>query len=1091
MTRCVVVVLVVLLLVPSLGLAQEKAGVVTTLEGNVQARRAVSPAGVPLKFKDDVFLQDQINTADKSLARMLLGGKAVVTVRERSSLTITEVPGKTSIDLESGKFALAVAREKMRPGEEIQIRTPNAIAGVRGTVVVTEVVRQGAQTGGPAPAVLTNFYVLRGTITAQQLDPGTRQPTGAPLNVGTLQAYSGAGTAPPRVAPVPPEQVSQITSGLSPTGPKGGGDTGQEQVKTQQVQQATVLIQSLTGGTGTEQLQIGAAAPLTIATTSISPTGTTTTQNTTTAPIIPTYSQSDLATAQAVAASSAVAQTLAGSSTLAAALKTFSGTFTSTSANALFQLLGASIRQSGTDPFLSISSGSNISLAGPLVTFVNSDLTTGGSMLAIASSVFKDTSTSALIGLDPSTITAGDAIIALSGGSVTLAGSLLKDVGGTLTAGAQILRLSGGASLTDTGSDALFSLTSTTAKPTANFIRLTNASTMTLAGPLFSGTNTTVTNGSVSSLASFFSILDGSTVTGTGTSAFITLSGGTIDSQGNLLSVRRSASTSSKSTLKLAGPLFSATNATVNTTSTGFAATFGTTVSCCSVFGVQQGGVLTSTATSPLVNLSGSTIVAGDSASGGNVFSVSDTFTGAPSSELVSPATVTLAGPLLSASSSTITALFSLLSVNRSTFTSTTGSPLISLSSSTVNLGGTDISGNTTFARVLSLFSSTSPFGTAASPASLSLAGPFLSASNSSVSAIQILGIFGGSSMTSTTTDALISLVNTTLKLTTNTSGGITDRGDIASLGGTGSSSGSTFATLTLSGPLLSVSGSSTLTQTGQLAHVFAGGQIIESHATSPFVSITGGSHTIASESGQALFRLAGRTTATASETVSTSGLATTTSSLTLGTDQPLQRSGSGAFLEMSGATINAQSGLILDTALVSASAPLLSLKSSASLTTATNALNLTQNAKLTTVGPFVKLDNASLTVTSGHAIRVMGGSFLNITGDLFSISNGGSLTLSSGSPIFVSGGSVLKVSGALVNFNSSTGSISATNQVCTSTCATTDGIAFFLQNSASSSNISITNAIKNQGSGTISLGTLTPVIILDGSTSKVIISGN
>ena len=42
---------------------------------------------------------------------MLLGGKAVVTVRERSVITITEVPGRSTIELETGKFALAVARD--------------------------------------------------------------------------------------------------------------------------------------------------------------------------------------------------------------------------------------------------------------------------------------------------------------------------------------------------------------------------------------------------------------------------------------------------------------------------------------------------------------------------------------------------------------------------------------------------------------------------------------------------------------------------------------------------------------------------------------------------------------------------------------------------------------------------------------------------------------------------------------------------------------------------------------------------------------------------------------------------------------------
>ena len=170
--RCLAVFLSASLLTPSVALAQQpKAGIVTTLEGNVTVRRVALPDPVALRFKDDVLLQDTVTTGDKSLARMLLGGKAVVTVRERSALTITEIPGRSVIELENGKFALAVAREKMRPGEEIQIRTPNAIAGVRGTVVITEVNRQTAQLGRAAGSVLTNFWVLRGSITAQPLEP--------------------------------------------------------------------------------------------------------------------------------------------------------------------------------------------------------------------------------------------------------------------------------------------------------------------------------------------------------------------------------------------------------------------------------------------------------------------------------------------------------------------------------------------------------------------------------------------------------------------------------------------------------------------------------------------------------------------------------------------------------------------------------------------------------------------------------------------------------------------------------------------------------------------------------------------------------
>ena len=249
--RCFSIVLGIALLSPSIAFipsaahAQtQKAGVVTVLEGNVTTRRVAQPE-MPLKFKDDVFVQDTVTTGDKSLARMLLGGKAVVTVRERSILTITEVPGRSTLELASGKFALAVAREKLGPGEEIQIRTPNAVAGVRGTVVITEVNRQGAQTGPGAPAPVTTFFVLRGSIVAQAIDPATGTPTGTPLPIGTLQSSSISGGAPPRVVPVAPEQIPQVTSGLQPTRPRINDDTHRQLVKTQAMQTAVTLINAL------------------------------------------------------------------------------------------------------------------------------------------------------------------------------------------------------------------------------------------------------------------------------------------------------------------------------------------------------------------------------------------------------------------------------------------------------------------------------------------------------------------------------------------------------------------------------------------------------------------------------------------------------------------------------------------------------------------------------------------------------------------------------------------------------------------------------------------------------------------------------
>src|SRR5437879_11769377 len=77
---------------PPLARAEERAGVVTLLLGTATITRAALPAPASLGFKDAVFIRDQIKTAEKSTVRVLLGGKATVTARERSVLTITEVP---------------------------------------------------------------------------------------------------------------------------------------------------------------------------------------------------------------------------------------------------------------------------------------------------------------------------------------------------------------------------------------------------------------------------------------------------------------------------------------------------------------------------------------------------------------------------------------------------------------------------------------------------------------------------------------------------------------------------------------------------------------------------------------------------------------------------------------------------------------------------------------------------------------------------------------------------------------------------------------------------------------------------------------
>jgi hypothetical protein len=183
--------------VPTIALAQAtRAGVVTTLQGTATVARSTAPQPMPLKFRDDVFVQDSIVTGESTIVRILLGGKAVVTVRERSALTIHETPTTSTIEISSGKIALAVAKDRMKPGESVQIKTPNAMAGVRGTVVIADVA-EPVQVGG---SVTTQFTLLTGIVDVTRLDASSGQSTGQPVMLHPLQTIVVTGHMPPAAA---------------------------------------------------------------------------------------------------------------------------------------------------------------------------------------------------------------------------------------------------------------------------------------------------------------------------------------------------------------------------------------------------------------------------------------------------------------------------------------------------------------------------------------------------------------------------------------------------------------------------------------------------------------------------------------------------------------------------------------------------------------------------------------------------------------------------------------------------------------------------------------------------------------------------
>jgi hypothetical protein len=192
------------LLLASSALAQERVGVVTNIEGFATVARVALPEPKPLHFRDDLFLRDRITTGERSIVRVLLGGKATVTARERSVLTITEVPGVATINLGAGRIAVAVAKGLMKPGEVIQIKTPNAVTAIRGTVVIAEVepVPQGAQ---------STITILRGLVDVTRLDPAGAL-TGPAVKVGALERVTVVNAQP---VPAPQKITRDAASRLA------------------------------------------------------------------------------------------------------------------------------------------------------------------------------------------------------------------------------------------------------------------------------------------------------------------------------------------------------------------------------------------------------------------------------------------------------------------------------------------------------------------------------------------------------------------------------------------------------------------------------------------------------------------------------------------------------------------------------------------------------------------------------------------------------------------------------------------------------------------------------------------------------------
>jgi hypothetical protein len=420
--------------VPALALAQTApgVGVVTTLNGRATVVRTALPEPLPLKFRDDVFMRDRISTAEKSLVRVLLGGKALVTVRELSTLTITEQAGRATVELDAGKIALGVLRSRMVPGDVVEIRTPAAITAVRGTVLAVEA----------NPDIVT---VARGLV-------GVR-PAGTPLGAPEVPVRAGQSynASTGQLVDLTPEELARKFADLRPNPQFARApDQFMDEVENRESQRAVFVARALLsgggGGGGGDGGNGGNGG---------GPWGTGE------APLTPPVPSGE-----------------AGGGASAAAAK--SGTAVTTYSGQTVTLPG---------DFYALGGSSRVTLGQPLLETTASTLSVGQSLVDIGGNALL-TAADALhpfIFLDPTTTTAATRIRLSGNGGFTAATSAVKDLAGSLTLTGDAVRMTGNSWFSLTGHAAALVLDGTGASVGGDVLDMSGNAAATLTGGLAEG----------------------------------------------------------------------------------------------------------------------------------------------------------------------------------------------------------------------------------------------------------------------------------------------------------------------------------------------------------------------------------------------------------------------------------------------------------------------------------------------------------------------------------------------------------------------------------------------------------------------------
>jgi hypothetical protein len=238
------------LLAPALVRAADPAGTVAALQGRAEAQRGATAAWAALAVRQDVFVGDRLRTAEASRLKLLMRDDSVITLGAKSELVIdaqlVRTEGSTStLGVAVGAVRAVVTDRYGTKGSRFEVKTPTAVAGVRGTgflALVDEDAKRTRIVGlydvtavrsvtDPAgrrevrvgPGQITE--VLAGALPTKPRDlaPGERAALEALATVGPPSGEIPGSEAPPAGAGEVPDEGSGDPGDPATPGPPGGG----------------------------------------------------------------------------------------------------------------------------------------------------------------------------------------------------------------------------------------------------------------------------------------------------------------------------------------------------------------------------------------------------------------------------------------------------------------------------------------------------------------------------------------------------------------------------------------------------------------------------------------------------------------------------------------------------------------------------------------------------------------------------------------------------------------------------------------------------------------------------------------------------